>query len=124
MSGCLESTFELASKSRLPRWTALPHGLTRTDVLVTMNYYTMPLGPDANFILKDRKGIKLAEKWGKIKCQSGTSDYPLYNAVVVDGITEIIEHKWMEPIFYVTDDPAVTKALLAACPGLTMKQTP
>jgi hypothetical protein len=32
-----ESTFELASESRLPKWIALPPGLTRADVSITMS---------------------------------------------------------------------------------------
>ena len=37
------------------------------------------------------------------------ADYPAYEAITVNGITQIIEHKKMEPIFYVTDDAAVAK---------------
>jgi len=33
--------------------------------------------------------------------------YPSYEIITVGGITEIIEHRKMEPIFYVTDDPEV-----------------
>jgi hypothetical protein len=36
-------------------------------------------------------------------------DYPAYEAITINGITEIIEHRKMEPIFYVTDDPTVWK---------------
>lgn len=116
---CLESSFQLASESRLPRWEALPPGLTRADVSVTLNYYTTPLpgANDAKFILKNRKGKKLAEENGKVKCQypySGGS-YPGYNAVVVHGTTEILEFRRMEPIFSVNDDPAIRKEILADC---------
>ncbi len=120
MSGCVESTFDLASESRLPKWITLPAGLTRADVSVTLIYYT---GTHTKFILKDKKGNNLAEIDGK-----ATSRYPLllrkpqqegdrdppYEVVVANGITEVIEHKRMEPIFYVNDDPAVRKALLTA----------
>ncbi len=37
-----ESTFELASESRLPKWIVLPPELTRADVSVTMSYYVKP----------------------------------------------------------------------------------
>jgi hypothetical protein len=118
MSGCLESSFQLASESRLPRWEALPQGLIRADVSITLNYYTtLPGANDAKFILKDRKGEKLAEVKGRVKCQypySGSS-YPSYDAVVVNGATEILEFKRMEPIFYVNDDPAKRKEILADC---------
>ena len=114
ISGCLESSFQLASESRLPRWMALPVGLTRADVSVTLNYYTPHIGDDAKFILKDKKGKELAEVKGKVKNCPFTG-YRAYDAVVVNGTTEILEFRKMEPIFYVTDDPAVRTQLLAGC---------
>lgn len=122
ITGCLESTFNLASESRLPSWITLPPGLTRTDVSVTLSYYTNPLGSDAKFILKDRKGKKLSKISGKVKNlyplrqknppQGFDPGYPAYEVVVVNGTTEIMEHRKMEPVFYVNDDPAVRKELL------------
>lgn len=118
ISGCLESSFQLASGSRLPGWESLPTGLTRADVSVTLNYYTaLPGSDDAIFILKNMKGKKLSEAAGRLECQypySG-SQYPAYNAVVVNGTTEILEFRRMEPIFYVNDDPAIRKEILANC---------
>jgi hypothetical protein len=59
-----ESTFDLASESRLPKWITLPPGLTRADVSITMSYYTMPWGRSATFILQDTKGQTLKEgRW-------------------------------------------------------------
>jgi hypothetical protein len=118
MSGCLESSFQLASESRLPTWEALPTGLTRADVSVTLNYYTtLPGATDAKFILRNGNGEKLAEVNGMVKCQypySATS-YPVYDAVVVNGTTEILEFRRMEPIFYVNDDPAIRVKILTDC---------
>jgi hypothetical protein len=37
--------------------------------------------------------------------------YPGYEVVTVDGMTEVIEHRRMEPIFYITDDPQVKQRL-------------
>jgi hypothetical protein len=116
ITGCLESSFQLASESRPPRWMALPPGLTRADVSVTLNYYSTLRGGDAKFILRDRRGKKLAEVKGKEKNCPFTG-YPAYTAVVVNGTAEIIEHRKMEPIFYVNDDPALRKKFLAGCPG-------
>jgi len=123
MTGCVESTFTLATESRLPRSVTLPSGLTRTDVSVTLSDYTNPLGSDATFMLRDRKGKKLAKINGKVKNlyplhlknppQGFNPGYPAYEIVVVNGITEIIEHRKMEPVFYVTEDTAVRKELLA-----------
>jgi hypothetical protein len=41
--------------------------------------------------------------------------YPSYTAVTVGNVTEIMEHKKMEPIFSVTDDPAVWKRYEDVC---------
>jgi hypothetical protein len=93
---------------------ALPPGLARTDVSVTLNLYTPLVGDDAKFIFKDESGKKLAEVKGKVKNCPFTG-YPAYDAVVANGTTEIIEFRKMEPIFYVNDDPAVRTELLAGC---------
>jgi len=119
MSGCLESSFQLANESRLPTWETLPPGLTRAGVSLTLNYYaTFPGANDAKFILRNGKGEKLAEVMGRMKCQypyDSAMSYPAYNAVVVNGTTEILEFRWMEPVFYVNDDLAIRKKILADC---------
>lgn len=109
-----ESSFRLANDSRLPKWIVLPPRLARSDVSLTMNYYSMPIFDDAQFILKDREGKVLAKVSGKTKdlsTEQSPSAYPAYVAITVNGVTDIIEHRRMEPIFYVTDDPAVWKKL-------------
>lgn len=92
---------------------ALPPGLTRKDVSVTLNLYTPLRGPDAKFILKDRKGKHLVEV--KAKWNGGS--------VVVNGITETFqlvpyrEHENMEQngravaLFYITDDAAAWREI-------------
>jgi hypothetical protein len=116
-----ESTFELASESRLPKWLTLPPGLTRADVSITMSYYVMPWGRSATFILQNKKGQTLKEVDGKEKGLEPLQlnhpppgfpeGYPAYEIITVNGITEIIEHRKPEPIFYITDDPAVWNEL-------------
>jgi hypothetical protein len=116
-----ESTFELASESRLPKWTTLPPGLTRADVSITMSYYIKPWGSSAIFMLKDTKGQIRTKVNGKMKGSEPLQlkhpplgfppGYPAYEIITVNGITDIIEHRKMEPIFYITDDPAVWKEL-------------
>jgi hypothetical protein len=116
-----ESTFELASESRLPKWITLPPRLTRADVSITMSYYVKPWGSSATFMLKDKNGQLLTKVNGKAKGSepfhlkhppSGfPPGYPSYEVITLNGITEIIEHRTMEPIFYITDDPAVWKEL-------------
>ena len=116
-----ESTFELASESRLPKWITLPPGLTRVDVSITMSYYVKPWGNNATFILQDTKGQTRTKVDGKVKGSEPFQlkhpppgfppGYPAYEVITVNSITEIIEHRKMEPIFYITDDPAVWKEL-------------
>ena len=116
-----ESTFELASESRLPKWITLPSGLTRADVSITMSYYIMLWGRSATFMLRDRKGQIRTKVHGKTRGLGPNQlkhpppgfppGYPSYEVITVNGITEIIEHRKPEPIFYLTDDPAVWKEL-------------
>jgi hypothetical protein len=117
-----ESTFELASESRLPKWITIPPGLTRADVSVTMSYYIKPWGSTATFITQYRDIQTPTKVDGKVKGlepfhlknppKGFPPGYPSYEIITVNGITEIIEHRKMEPIFYVTDDPAVWKELM------------
>lgn len=115
VTGCRyfpEATFNLAPGSRLPKWVALPQGYTRADVSLTMSYYIKPWSIDATFTLQNAKGQTITTTDGKVRCDEpfqlqNSSDYPSYEVVTVHGVTEIIEHKKMEPIFYITDDPAV-----------------
>jgi len=116
-----ESTFELASESRLPKWITLPPGLTRADISLTMSYYIWPWGSRATFILRSQKGRILEKVEGKVRgggpnrLRHSPPDfppgYPSYEVITVKGVTEIVEHRKEEPIFYITDDPAVRKEL-------------
>ena len=114
-----ESSFELASDSRLPKWIVLPSGLVRANVSVTLNYYTLPYVSSVTTMLQNTGKQERKEVYGTEKCQPGFQlkenqegfppGYPAYIPVTINGITEIIEHRKMEPIFYVTDDPTVWK---------------
>ena len=116
-----ESTFRLASESRLPKWISLPPGLTRADVSVQMSYYTRPWGGSATFKLQNAKGQTLTKVDGTVKGSEPLMlkhpppgfppGYPSYEVITVYGMTEIVEHRKQEPIFYITDDPAVWKEL-------------
>jgi hypothetical protein len=120
-----ESTFQLASESRLPKWITLPPGLTRADVSITMSYYTVPWGNDVIFELLDAKGKVFEKEYGKEKCSGPfhlknpppgfPSGYPAYEEIIVGGTTEMIEHRKMEPVFYVSDDPTVWKEVATGC---------
>jgi hypothetical protein len=118
-----ESTFELSSESRLPKWIALPPGLARADVSLSMSYYTAPWGGSARFTLRDTKGQQLTKLSGKLRGlgplqlkhppQGFPPGYPSYEVITVNGITEIIEHRKPEPVFNITDGSAVWKELVA-----------
>jgi len=115
LSGCAESSFVLAPDSRLPAWFEVPPGHTRSEVTVTMDYYVFPTGREAKFKLRDSRGRQLIAKSGASKglapLTSRGSPYPAYEIITVDGVTDVIEHRKMEPVFYVTDDPIVRREL-------------
>ena len=119
MTGCIESTFNLASESRLPKGVTIPPGLTRADVSVTLDFMGIK---QARFTLRDKNGKKLATVTGEAKGDpvyltttprgTGTG----YQLVVINGVTEIMEcipyreHANMVQngrivaLFYVVDD--------------------
>ena len=116
-----ESSFQLASSSRLPRWTTLPRGLSRAEVTMTMSYYVSPFGRTATFVLYDTAKHRLSKVTATLrsdgpvvlnKGQPGPPPgYPAYEVITVGGKIDVVEHWQMEPIFYMTDDPAVWRAL-------------
>jgi hypothetical protein len=120
-----ESTFQLEKASRLPRWLALPAGFAPADVSVTMSYYSFPWGSRAGFVMQDHAKHTLRSAEGSEGCgywslkdpfrKGAPFSYPAYTAVTVDGVTEIMMHKKMEPFFSVTDDPAVWKQFESVC---------
>jgi hypothetical protein len=78
-----------------------------------MEYYISPFGRSATFIMKRRDGSIVSKASGKVRGDhpiylgSATSDplrqYPSYEVVTINGISEAIEHRAMEPIFYIAD---------------------
>ena len=129
LTGCIESSFDLADESRLPKGLATPTGVTRKDVSVTLDFYAP--GP-ARFTLRDKDGKKLASVTGEVK---GGPIYlkdpqdrltPGYEIIVINGVTEIMEcipyrdgadmtrNGEIVARFKVVDDPALRKQLLAA----------
>ena len=131
LTGCLEASFELASDSRLPKWLDSPEEVDRNDLRVTMDYYSTFSGGeyvfkfyDRNKFLKIQKISLSTEEQPSIRTRELRSPpegypkgYPAYNVVTVFGMTDIIERRKMEPVFYMTDDPAVWKEL-----GVDQKQ--
>ncbi len=106
LTGCLESSFQLADESRLPVFIKLPPNLKRQDVSLTLNYYSNPFGANAKFILKNRNGDVVEQVSGNDKPINGVAEYPGFVLVKVNGVPEVIEHRAKGPIFYVSDDPS------------------
>jgi hypothetical protein len=110
-----ESTFTLSPESRLPSWLKLPPGHSRSDVEVSMSYFVGLTGRTARFTMSTPNGDPIAKVTGKLSGLNPTdspdsrSGYPGYEVIIVDGVVEVIEHRDMQPIFYVTDDAEVLK---------------
>ena len=84
-----------------------------------MSYYIKSSGRTATFTVKNANERTIGKFEGSDKClkpfmlrnppHGFPEGYPAYEAITVNGITEIIEHRKMEPSFYVTDDAAVRR---------------
>ena len=115
INGCVESMFDLAGDSRLPKWITLPPGLTRADVLVVEEAMEpTSRGVYVKVVLYNRKFKKLAEVKGESFRLSGR-----YFIDIVSGEPEIIglthqpnEHGIDLPYFFVVDDLALKRELL------------
>ena len=116
-----ESSFELAPSSRLPRWMVLPPGLSRSQVTVTMDYYVSPIGRTAAFRLYDSHKQQRLKVSGSARgdhpltlknAPAGFAPgYPTYEVITINGLPDVVEHRAMEPVFYMTDDPTVLQEL-------------
>lgn len=124
LTGCgrhPEASSSLANESRLPKWFTLPPHQARNNVTVTMVCFMDKFTGKATFTLRDSSGAVVSKVTGENKTpqplqrrekRPGYSEgYPSYEIISVGEITEIIEHRKMEPIFYVTDDPEVKAEL-------------
>lgn len=125
LSGCLESSFELSDESRLPKWFDLPEHLSRSDVKVTLAYYIPLVSGKAKavFWLQRSDGRTLSKIEGiigahplllKNQREGFPPGLPEYQVITIDGITDIVEHRKMEPVFYMADDPAVWQELITS----------
>jgi hypothetical protein len=38
-------------------------------------------------------------------------NYPMYEIITINGVSDVVEHRALEPIFYMTDDPKVLEEL-------------
>lgn len=118
LAGCMESSFVLAPESRLPKWFDVPEGLERNDFIVTEDAWTDFHGGSHVFKMK-KKGDIFSYREVVIHCPNlrplrplkAPFEYPRYVVFVYEGVIDIVERRAMEPVFYMTDDPAVWSQL-------------
>ena len=115
-----ESSFKLADDSRLPKWITIPDGLTREQVTIRLDYYSGLFGRKATFTLigpdmGDSARISGAIRGDMPHPASGKASkivsYPIYQFISADGVWDIVEHRKMEPLFYLSDDPELWRRL-------------
>ena len=117
VSSCASARFDLSPDSQLPAWFRLPEGTARREVSVELAYYSAPWGRSATLTLFDSTGRKLKSISGSRPGYSPVrleenAPYPMYEVVSAEGITEIVEHRRAEPVFYISDDPRVREMVL------------
>lgn len=91
-------------------WIKIPPTVKRQDVSLTLNYYSNPFGPNAKFILTNKRGDILEEVSGNDKPIGSTLSelkYPSYVLVEVNGVPEIVEQRMKGSTFYISDDPDI-----------------
>ncbi|HMB81286.1 MAG TPA: hypothetical protein VKI43_14510 [Vicinamibacterales bacterium] len=120
--GCAESDFDLAESSRLPTALARPPNLNRREVSARLSYHLGLAAGEGRGIarlwLVNRSGLATREalcenwNWTYPPASSGTDEkgYPHYSIINCYGTLDVIEHRKMEPIFYMVDDPAILAA--------------
>jgi hypothetical protein len=123
LSGCLESSFTLSEESRIPYFLKVPEGTPRSDLNVTLDYYSTFSGGEAvfklhyrkNFLALDKVTVTLNKNDHLLELKNppagSPKGYPSYEIIRANGVVDIIEHRKMEPIFYTTDDPAIWQKL-------------
>lgn len=119
VSGCMsEANFELSPESRLPKWFGEQYQIDRQNLVVTLDTYAYPSERRYVFKLQEKGKIYSLETLRGSHAplhvdQSGVFRfrYPVYLALTINGVTDIIEFRKMEPTFYMTDDPQVWQRL-------------
>ena len=117
-----ESSFTLSPDSRLPKWYTLANGQSREQIQIRLDYVETPRGRTARFTVTGPGGATLATEEGRLllpgpwssrgSSASTNIEYPLYEVVEVKGIRDLIEHRAMEPTFYLSDDKAIWAELV------------
>ncbi|MFN2975754.1 hypothetical protein [Terriglobus aquaticus] len=88
LNGCLESEFDLADASKLPKALALPTGQARANYRVRLRFYST-YGYDATFALIDSSGHTVREVRGKTV--GSCADSSSCRITTEDGETEVLK---------------------------------
>ena len=116
--GFLESEFTLSPESQLPVWfSELPENIKREDLTIYLQYYT-PIFDVDDAVLIVKHGWRTLYKetgiskhhpkyWAWANKDWPARSHPGYVNLTINGKTEIIEHKKMEPIFYISNEAAI-----------------
>ena len=101
----MESQFNLADSSRVPVWFEVPDVDSRLEYRVELRYYSLPWGSRASIAMIDSDG-RLVDRL-KLQVEeidvTQDSQCPRYQVLRGEGVVDIVEHRTMEPIFYMTD---------------------
>jgi hypothetical protein len=133
LAGCLESSFQLSDESRLPKWFVIPEGKNAHDYTVQIDLHSTIGGGGGKTVIKlyerdktfpvERYTITLEEQPSTLSIQLSSppvgypKGYPAYIVATINDVSDIIELRKMEPVFYMTDDPAIWEEL-----GVEQKQ--
>jgi hypothetical protein len=113
--GFVESEFNLSPESRLPKWVDVPSGYTRTDLSMTIRFYTFGYakmcvrGPAPKY--KVIKEIMGKDRFHPMTKEQAWDEYPRHTMISVNGVEEVFEKRQDGNILYITDDPKVTAVL-------------
>ncbi len=127
LTGCLESSFQLADESRLPKWFVVAaEGVGRDAFTVQMDLHsTFSGGKNVFKLYKKDKFFNVKRYIATSSEQPGVMSvklsskregfpkgYPRYMVITFNNIVDIVELRKMEPFFYMTDDPEVWRELV------------
>jgi len=121
IAGCVEARLTLSDQSRLPKWVILAEGESRNDFSVKMEWHSTLTGGKIIFKIFEKNSFLSLREYEiatdtenniqSLHFPSPNRDtpkgFPKYIMISINGIKDIVEQRKMEPIFYMTDDPAV-----------------
>jgi len=115
----------LSDQSRLPKWVVVPKGKNRNDFSVKMESHSTFAAGKIIFKIYDKNNVSPIQEYEittdmqsdilpvqlKSPPEGFPQGFPKYIPITINGITDIVEQRKMEPVFYMTDNPDVWKEL-------------